>query len=70
MNRLHTWGESSICQVTQRNSFESQSTLNFIVNACVENGVPQGHILKSEEPYRVVRHMKALDECLPDQQTF
>jgi hypothetical protein len=41
--------------------------MTFVVNARVENGVFQGQILKSMEPYHVVSHMKALDECFPDQ---
>jgi hypothetical protein len=36
--------------------------MTFIANDRVENGVPQGQIWKSKEPYRVVPQMKALDE--------
>jgi hypothetical protein len=44
-----------------------RSVLTFIVNAMVENFVPQGQILKSMKPYCVAPHMKALDEYIPDQ---
>jgi hypothetical protein len=37
-----------------------------MINARVENGIPQGQILKSMEPYRVAPHLKALDKGFPD----
>jgi hypothetical protein len=40
--------------------------MTFMANDRVENGVPQGQILKSKEPYRVVPQMKALDEHFLD----
>jgi hypothetical protein len=41
-----------------------------MISAWVQNGVPRGQILKSEEPYPVVPHLKAFDKCFPNQQTF
>jgi hypothetical protein len=41
-----------------------------MVSARVENGVPQGQILKLKEPYCVVPQMKALDERFADQLKF
>jgi hypothetical protein len=41
-----------------------------MVNIWVENGVPQGQILKSRKPYCVVPHMKALHKCFSDQFQF
>jgi hypothetical protein len=36
----------------------------------VKNHLPQGQILKSTEPYRVVFHIKVVDERFPDQLFF
>ena len=40
--------------------------MTFMANDRVENGVPQGQILKSKEPYHVVPQMKALDKHFQD----
>jgi hypothetical protein len=40
--------------------------MTFMANDKVENGVPQGQILKPKEPYLVVRQMKARDEHFLD----
>jgi hypothetical protein len=41
-----------------------------MVSTWVKNGVPQGQILKSEEPHGVVPHMKACGEYFSDQLEF
>jgi hypothetical protein len=44
--------------------------MTFMANDRVKNGVPEGQILKLKEPYRVVPHMKALDEHFLDLLNF
>ena len=44
--------------------------MTFMANNRVENGVPQGQILKAKEPYRVVPQIKGLDEHFPNQLEF
>ena len=41
-----------------------------MVSARVKNGVPQGHILKLQKPYRVIPQIKGFDECFSDQLKF
>jgi hypothetical protein len=41
--------------------------MTFMANDRVKNGVSQGQILNSKEPYYVVPQMKALDEHFLDQ---
>jgi hypothetical protein len=41
--------------------------MTFMISARVENGVPQGQILKLKELYCVVPQIKALDEHILDQ---
>jgi hypothetical protein len=60
-------GSISIWSTTTLISYGGQSAVTFMVSAKIENGVPKGQILKSKEPYSAVPHMKALDECCPDQ---
>jgi hypothetical protein len=68
MDQLQTW--SSTWSATQLITLEGRSNLTFMVSTRVKNGVPEGQILKLTKPYRVVPHMKALDECFPDQLKF
>jgi hypothetical protein len=69
-DQLQSWYESSIYSVTQLIGFESRSILTYMVSDWVKNGVSQDQILKWEEPYRVVPHMKGRDVCFPDQHKF
>jgi uncharacterized Ntn-hydrolase superfamily protein len=48
-------------------NFWGRSALTFMGHAAGQNCLLQGQILKSTEPYRVVPHIKALDECFPNQ---
>jgi hypothetical protein len=66
-DQLQTWCESSTWSTTQLISFGGRMAVIFM-----ENYQPQGQTLKSMEPYHVhvVPHMKALNECFPDQLRF
>jgi hypothetical protein len=48
-------------------SAKGRSTLTIMVLAAGKNCLPQGQIWKSTQPYCVVPHIKALDECFQAQ---
>jgi hypothetical protein len=70
LDQLQIWCESGTWTATQLISFKGRSPMTFMVSARVENGVPHGQTSKSMELYRVVPHMKALDEHFPNQLKF